>query len=353
MQDYNDFLGKFSLNNDNYINWRREHTKMFGDIFALAFDGNTESQIVLTAALINIASRDFSSAKSKLATLEGIATSDFDIAAINYFSGLTFELIGDEEKMCEYYERLLATDSNFVYPISFHPYYRTAKFAQRDSECSKALYYYKKALSMYEGYPLTANVKSSSSKIIYDIATISLYMHNYNECERFLALSERYDPSESEQRIYVKSILCAVQNRISESYSLAEGLNGFFKQSLLPMLKAIEAGQDPHYCTPAQDRSKYSDFWKCVASDKESFEKLAVENRSEVESLISEKLTEALAFMKRRLDCRIEEKSGQITLYLKNYCVNSLINEHRALAGAKPDALSNWEIISVNWFKNY
>lgn len=350
---YDDLLLKYALNSKNYKQWRKEHTKMFGELFSRAFEENDEAQIHLTAALINISQRRFADAFPKLNILESICEYDYDKAVVYYFLGLNYELVNDYERMNEYYEKLGAIAVPLKFPIAFHPYYRTAKFAQRDSECSKAVYYYLKALAIYEGRELTDRIKSSTSQIIYDIATIYLYTHKYDECERFLQLSEEYDPSVNQQRNYVKAILYAVQNKISESYSLAEGMNGFYREYLDHMLAAIEAGRDLHYCICEQDRSGYEDFWSWLAESRTDIEQLLDKKPENATGLISDKLTALMPFMKHRLDCRLERVDGKVILYLKSYSVMTLIAEYDALISLKPESMSAWTVISVNWYEEY
>ena len=353
MMEYDDLLLKYALNSKNYKQWRKEHAKVFGELFLQAFEKNEEAQIHLTAALINISQRRFADAFPKLNVLESICTSDYDEAVVCYFLGLNYELLNNEDKMNEYYEKLRRSHASFEFPIAFHPYYRTAKFSQRDSECSKAVYYYRKALEIYDGRALTDKVKSGAGQIIYDIATIYLYMHEYDECDRFLRLSEEYDPSQNQQRNYVKAILYAVQNKISESNSLAEGMNGFFRQYLDPMLAAIKGGTDLHYCICAQDRSGYNDFWIWLINNKTSIENLLENKADEAARIISDKITALMPFMKRRLDCRIEYRDGAVTLYLKNYSVKTLVAEYEALISLKPKSISDWTFTTVNWYEEY
>lgn len=86
-------------------------------------------------------------------------------------------MLGNESEMNEHYEKVRTSNFAFVFPLPFHPYYRTAKFAHKDSECSKAIFYYQKALEFYDGTAPDTKTKSAVSQIIYDIATIYLYMH--------------------------------------------------------------------------------------------------------------------------------------------------------------------------------
>ena len=353
MYDYDELLKKYALSDSNYQQWRREHTKIFGEIFSSAFEDSVEAQIDLTAALINISKRGFESAFPKLEALENVCNTEFDRAVVYYFLGLNYELVGNEEKMYEYYDGLIKSSVSFVFPIQFHPYYRTAKFAQRESECSKAIYYYRKALSFYDGRAIDEKIRASASQIIYDLATIYLYMHEYDECERFLKLSEEYNPDEDQQRNYVKAILLAAENKFSECYSVAEGMNRFYREYLDPMLDAINNHADLHYCVCLQDRSKHIEFWNWLAINKSEFEKLLIDGCDKLSDVISKKITELFSFMKRRLYCRIERNENSVTVYLKNYSVKTLISEYEALISEKPEMLSNWKFESVNWFENY
>ena len=182
-------MKKYALNNQNYKNWRKIHQNVFGNIFSSAFEENEEAQIHLTAALIAISQRNFKKAASMLKILDDICFCEFDRAAVDYFTGLNYEMLEKEKKMTERYEKLLSSSVKIEVNLSFRPYYRTAKFAQRNSECSKAIYYYLKSLEFFDNAEATKQTSASSSQILYDIATVYMYMHEYDSAEHFLNLS--------------------------------------------------------------------------------------------------------------------------------------------------------------------
>ena len=120
-----------AMNGENHEKWRSVHEKSFGEIFSGAFADSSEAALQLTAALIMISKRRFSDATVLLDTLEKLADTDFDKHAVNYFKGLNYEFLGDEEKMNEYYERLSSFKATPT--PGFYPYYRTAKLSQKFS----------------------------------------------------------------------------------------------------------------------------------------------------------------------------------------------------------------------------
>jgi len=354
MEDYNDLLKEYALNNENYQNWRSEHTKMFGKLFSAAFEENKEAQIHFTAALINISQRNFKNAMPKLQVLESICETENDFNAIYYFTGLNHEMMENESKMNEYYEKLATSKAPLIFPIALHPYYRTAKFAQRDSECTKAVFYYRKALTFYDGTVPDAKTKAVISHIIYDIATIYLYMHEYDECKRFLDLSEKYDSSDNQHITYVNSILCAVLGKTKECKLLLKKMNAFLRRNCEPMTEAIFSKNDPHYCIVPQDRTGYNDFWNYLISQKDSLEHMINSEKTlDAQKIISEKLSDTLSFMKRQLACKIEVSNNRITVLCKNYRVKTLVEEYNALFSHKPQNFNDWNFISVNEFENY
>lgn len=354
MEDYNELLTKYALNSDNYKGWRKTHTGMFGRIFSHAFSENAEAQIHLTAALINISNRNFEGAMPKLDVLKDMCASDYDHAAVNYFTGLNYEMLGNESEMNKHYEKLKETDVSFVFPLPFHPYYRTAKFAQRDSECNKAISYYRKAVMIYDGMTPNKQINASVSHILYDIATVYLYMHNYSECERFLQLSVNYDSDVNSHRTYVTALLYAVRGEKDECRRLMSGLNDFLRENCEPMAEAILAGKDLHYCAVPQDRRGYADFWNYIVAHQTEIKSLVYGGKTDkAENIISDKLSSALAFMKRRIACKIEERDGVITVHCKNYYVKTLAAEYEALFAQKPDALNGWSFVSQDQLEKY
>lgn len=166
--DINEFaylLKEQALENDNYKQWRIIHGRAFGEVFLDAFEENDEAQIHLTAALIKISQRRFNEAMPHLDLLNNFCTCSFDTAALSYFTGLNYELLGNEKKMTAYYDKMLEYDVDFSFNTAFHPYYRTAKLAQKSGEFNKALFYYNKALQLIND----AHLNDKKSKVLAQI----------------------------------------------------------------------------------------------------------------------------------------------------------------------------------------
>lgn len=342
------------FDNANYQSWREIHTRTFGEIFASAFSDHPEAQVHLTAALIHISNRRFEEAMPKLDLLESICASEFDEAAVHYFKGLNHEFMGNEESMTAYYEKLLASEIPLRVPFSFHPYYRTAKFAQRDSECRRAVYYYRKALAFYDGIIPDAQISANVGQIIYDIATVYLYMHRYDECERFLNFSKTYLPQSHQQRDFVEAILYAAQGKVEASQQLLSALQPFFRSNCEPTVKAILSGTDPHYCIVPQNRRKYERFWTDFSQRLTEQEELQERgDAASAEAIVSELLTDAFPFMKRKLSCRIEMSEERFAVYCKDYYVKTLTVEYDMLFAGKPAELSAWTFVAVHDFENW
>lgn len=350
--DFYDELKKQALDSDNYKKWRKEHTKVFGKLFSDAFSESEEAQICFTAALISISQRQFDKAMPKLDMLEGMIANECDEAAIYYFKGLNHEMLGNSELMEEYYEKLGCLSSVPRFVLAFHPYYRTAKFAQRDSECSKSMYYYRKALDFYRDVELDAHTASVASHIIYDIATLCLYMHEYDQCEHFLEFSYKYDKSKNAQRDYVKAILLALQGKKEDCDNILNGLNLFLRENCQAMTEAIFNGTDLHYCAVVQERKQYKAFWTSFLNDANEFSQAAFDgNVAETEKNISLMLTRVFGFMKRQLECRIETVGETVVVKCKNYRVKTLIAEHKELFAMMPKELSGFAFFSVEEFE--
>ncbi len=230
--DINEFfylLHEYTLDNENYKKWREIHGDAFGKVFLSAFEESPEAQIHLTAALIKIAKRDFVNGLEILLMLEDFCFNDFDCFAIFYFIGLCYEFLENEGLMNKYYEKMLKYDEDYMFKIAFHPYYRTAKFAQRKSENKKALIYYNKALELYPENETDTVKLENMGQIYYDIGTICLSCHDYEKSREFLEKSCKCSPAENPQRNYVMAILCAVEGKPEESKKLVDSLPDYLK----------------------------------------------------------------------------------------------------------------------------
>ncbi|MBO7304983.1 MAG: hypothetical protein J6V09_07160 [Clostridia bacterium] len=342
------------LRNKNYLNWRKEHTNMFGKIFSLAFEDSAESAIMLTAALINIANRKFDQAIPTLNDLESIAITPYDSAAVTYFTGLNYECMGNEEKMIEYYDKLHALDSHFSYPLPFYPYYRTAKIAQKSSECSKAIHYFNKALSFYGEISPNKKDIAIASQIMCDCAAMCLYMHQYEKVADFLTLAQQYGNENKEHATYIMAVLYAVHGKEDECLALVNSLCDIAKENCNELVQRILAGSDLHYCVVPQDRTEYVNFWDSLLLHKNRIEKQISDGKvKKVQDFISERLSSTLPFAQRQLDCAISTDGETVTVFCKNYCIKTLMCEHEILFSRKPSEFKNWRFMSVKWFENY
>jgi len=341
-------------NNENYIKWREIHTKAFGDIFSLAFSENESAQEHLTAALIHISKRNFTEALTLLQITEPLCINSFDKASVYYFKGLCHELLENEKEMSQYYRLFAETGIEACFPLPFHPYYRTAKNAQRDSECKKAIFYYRKALELYDGRTPSPKISATVSQIAFDVATVYLYDRDYSASEKFLKISRAYSPAQNLQRSYLAAVLCAVRGNAAECERLISTLNDTFKPSCEAITKSIFEGSDLHHCTVLQDRSGYPSFWRLLSQCKKRVESLLqsgdTENAQEIVSLL---LSEAMPFAKRRLECRIARTQDRITVFCKTYRIKTLSAEYEALLKTKPKELADWSFEVVDYFESY
>lgn len=349
MASIREALYEEALNSENYNTWRKMHTDAFGEIFSLAFSESTEGQIRLTAALIKITERNFAKALAKLQGMEKLCTCDYDRAVISYFMGFTYEMQEDEVKMCACYEKANGFGIPFRFPLQFHPYFRTATLAHRDGECSKAIFYFQKALAFYNP-PKDANAASVIGQLMYSIATVYLYMHRYDECKKYIELSQKYSPAEHPQRTYITAILHAVQGRADEAREAVSHLNPQLQFACKQNVSAILSGKDPHYCTTEQDRSRHADFWEYLAKEKQKTEKSARKKAAETEAIISAKLSETMSFAQKSLACRVEATEDGLRVLCKNYNIRTLAAEYDALFSEKPKDLANWEFVSLAEF---
>ena len=224
INEFHDLLTEYALDNENYIKWRDMHGRVFGDVFLSAFEESPEAQIHLTAALIRISNRDFDGGLSKLLMLEDFCCSDFDCFSLSYFMGLCYEFLENEQKMNKYYDKMLTYGFDLHFIIAFHPYYRTAKFAQRKSENAKALEYYKKAYKLYSDDETDAVKLENLGQLCYDLGSVYLSVKDYKKSREFLEKSYRFSPAENPQRSYVLAILCAIEGKKDESKQLVDSL---------------------------------------------------------------------------------------------------------------------------------
>lgn len=230
--DINDFfssLQDYIFDSEQYEEWRKIHGNTFGDVFSLAFEDSRESQLQFTTALIKMSKRDYNSGLSMLKQLETFCFCEFDSFALNYFIGLCFEFIGNEEQMNEYYGKMREQNVDYSFTMVFHPYYRTAKFAQRKSENEKSLYYYKKAMDLYSGQETTAEKRENIGQFYYEMGTVCLSCRDYKKSRQFIEKSCEYSPEENPHRNYVTAILCAVEGNKAEAEKLVDNLPEYLK----------------------------------------------------------------------------------------------------------------------------
>ena len=209
------------------------------------------------------------------------------------------------------------------------------------------------ALSFYDVNDTDQKNRAAIGQLIYDIATIFLYTHRYDKCESYLELSRKFDSGDNQHRTYVTSILYAVQGKREESQKLLGQMSDFLKSNCRPMLEAIFANKDPHYCVVPQDGSAYPAFWSDLALQKATLEDLISNGQTAAAiALISDRFGAAMAFMKRKPDCRIELQDGTVSVFCKNYCVKTLMADYDILFSQKPALFENWKFVSVDFFES-
>ncbi|MBQ7044135.1 MAG: hypothetical protein IJN78_05950 [Clostridia bacterium] len=353
--DINEFcylLKEQALDSDNYKQWRIIHGRAFGEIFLNAFEENDEAQIHLTSALIKISQRRFNEAIPQLELLNNFCFNDFDTAALSYFTGLNYEFIGNEEKMKQHYNRMLDCNLEFTFNVAFQPYYRTAKLAQKQSECTKALFYYNQAASFYGSDTVNFKAKKVLSQVYYDIATVYTYMHEFDKANDALDLSYKYDSQPNEQRDYVAVLLYTFCKKDEESESLISNMSPLLRNRCRNMVLSIKKEEDPHYFVIEQDKAYLEKFWKMLSKKKKNIQKLINSNEyQKAEDIVSEILTATFQFMNRKLECKIKKDCCKTYIMIKNYYVKTYCNELAQLFNLKDNSFTDWEFVSVNEFE--
>lgn len=239
INEFGSLLTEYALDSENYKKWREIHGNAFGHIFLSAFEDSPEAQIHLTAALIRVSQRNYNGGLAILSMLEKLCYNDFDCFALSYFIGFCYELLENTEQMNKYYEKMKQYNESYQFIIAFHPYYRTAKFAQRKSENKKALNYYNKALELYSEKETDAVNLENMGQIFYDMGTIFLSCKDYIKSREFLDKSYKYSPAENPQRNYVMAILCAIEGKREESEKLVNCLPDYLKANCEQIIASI------------------------------------------------------------------------------------------------------------------
>lgn len=325
------------------------HKNAFGDTFDKAFENNEQAQVLLTLALLKVSKREFESAKPQLDTLESIAENAFDETSVWYFKGLNYEFLGDEGEMSEHYEKARNSGINLTVGLVFFPYYRTAKLYQKASKAKKAMYYFSKALEFFEGRNITTATAKAVSQLLYEIATVHLYMHNYHECERFLKLSTDYNKGQNPQRDYINAILQAVKGNAEKCEVIIDTLeNQAIRMSCLKAAGAILQGTDLHYCAVPQERDHFEEFWLGFAQNEEPIKNLILSGDADsAAQSLSNVLSVVFDYVNRPVECEIEHSEDKITVKCKNYYIYTLKEEQKALFSQIPEKFTNWKFVSV------
>lgn len=349
LNNFYDLMLEHALNDENYKQWREIHGKTFGDVFLSAFEGNSEAQIRLTAALIKTTRREFDTALTNLIALESFCNNNFDSAVLSYFIGLHYEFLLNEKQMTEYYEKMQDYGQDFLFNTAFHPYYRTAKFAQRESECEKAINYYRKAIQFYSDNEINSEKQKILSQLYFEIATVYTYKHEYEKGSLFIGRSFDYDKTQNPQRNYILAILCALDEKHEMLKQLLDSMPGILKTNCLQMTNDILNKTDLHYCTVKQNRENHKVFWQNIkVREKELLNHIKMGEMGKAEEIISEYLTQAMRFMNKKLVCRVEKNGENILVKCKDYYTKTLIAEYGALFSLKDESLEKWIFVLVN-----
>lgn len=338
------------MNAEEYKAIYEAHKNVFGDTFDKAFHNNEQAKELLTVALLYISRQDAGNAKPMLDMLESIAENAFDEASVWYFRGLSYELLGDDEQMAEYYGKVLNSGVNLSVSLVYSPYYRSAKLNQKASKPKKAVYYFSKALEFFEGRNVTPATAKAVSQMLYDAATVYLYMHDYENCDKFLKLSYDYSNAENPQRDYVKAISASLKGNAQQCNHIIQNIGNIaLKTSCINITQAILNGTDLHYCEVPQDRDNFEEFLKGFSENESILRNQIVLNNAEtVEKTLSGVLSATFDYVNRLIECKITTARDIITVNCKNYYIRTLKKEQKALFSQISEKFPNWKFISVD-----
>ncbi|MBQ7761073.1 MAG: hypothetical protein IJ400_03350 [Clostridia bacterium] len=344
--------------NPNYIQNRMIHASVFKGAFTEAFKNSEQAQVILTGALSFICMlRDFKGALTHLKSLEGFCDYPQDEASLCYFKGLTYDFLGDIEKMEENYDRYLELNQTSEPVYIYFPYIRRAKLLHKSCNLFKSQEYFYKMLEYYEKRGRQNERSLSLYNLYFDFANTFMFTHDYSEGLRLVKKAHQvWDGKQDEGNKMVEMMLLALTGNEEASKNMLESIDKSNQvySSAEAMLDKLLKKAEPHYFVIEPDESKLDEFWSWFLKNERKLYKMAYSDDFEkLQRELSNRVRLIADYVNRELAFTIEIEDGSITIFAITDYVTSLDYTYERLFERKPKDLVRWDFYVQEELKAY
>lgn len=344
--------------NPNYIQNRMIHASVFKGAFTEAFKNSEQAQVILTGALSFICMlRDFKGALAHLESLDGLCDYPQDEASLCYFKGLTYDFLGDTEKMEENYNRYLELNKASEPVYIYFPYVRQAKLLHKSCNLFLSQEYFYKVLEYYEKRQRQNERSLTLYNLYFDFANTFMFTHDYSEGLRLVKKAHQvWDGKQDEGNKMIEMMLLALTGNEEASKNILESID---KQNQVysvaeTMLDKLLKKTEPHYFVIEPEERKLDEFWSWFLKNERKLYKMAYsDNFEELQRELSSRVRQIAYYMDRELAFAIEIEDGNITIFAITDYVVSLDYTYERLFERKPKGLVRWNFYVQEELKTY
>lgn len=329
-----DKIAKKTFNSPDFQKSWAAHMAAFGPILEPAFAEDYQSRVHLTAALNLISNRNISNGLKKLQSLQGKCKNDADKAALLFFMGVCFEMMGHQEQMLECYTYANEYEHRF-----YMPYLKVAKFYLNGHIYDRAADGYARGIACFTATGLDDQSRLILGSAYTNQATCLMMMHRYEEAEAALATSQNLYPDAPGRaateatlhalrgdREQVEACLAALKEHVPETW-----------EEVRETTERILAKEDPLFFPVELDDGKIAEFWQWFTAEEAALVSMLEAQKYEAAvTSVADRLLEAFPFLEEQPYIALGKDEHGFILELHDMYAVAVMNAYETLLQSRP-----------------
>lgn len=335
---------------------KRVHMRTFWDVMEPAFADDRIAEVELVGALNLISRGEQSKALRKLSRLKKRCASPDDTCAVEFFSGLAYEMAGMTLPAIQHF---FAAAS--AVPGHYMTHVMLARLLHKSKSVQAALANYMTAIELIDALPTrdeipAINLTALRGSMLAGAADCSLMMGNYDDAEWALCEAESIGFENPKLDVIYAMLYAATGRKAPARERLAKlrKEHPAIESSVSFDVESVIAGKHPRFAVlkDVLDSVDYDGFWSWFAVEEQRFALMisaGLASSVAAAKELSAKLTELFGNPNTELAVALEpEKDGFAVTVSDNYVLTLSVGMERLLAAQPEELKSRWRFAAIH-----
>lgn len=319
-------------------NWE-VHRQAFGPILEPAFSEDPQARLLLIHALNHISKKQVKPGVEILKQLQGRCNCNADRAALAFFHGLAFEMVGVTPQMIQWYEKAGQLGHRF-----FLPHLKLSKAYHNAASYDNARKHYQIAIEYLKASEdPDGEILASAYTNLCSCLTM---MHLFTEAKKAWEQAQKYpmQPGAYAAGAMLYAVL-GDKEKLEEMMAILKNRYPAWVKQTQQNTQDVLAHTHPHFNKVPVEPERIQAFWQWFRENEDAFD----QNVAKILPELAKQIREAFPFLHRPPSFRASKgPKGKQIAFCDFYAVSLHYGYGALLTQCPPDILSRWTFTIIH-----